>query len=90
MIEISSKIVPYTDPDEFWERINTETTGYKMLVQTNEEGTVDFSGKYGSSLMDEIYKYSVVASVIAEENEFDYQYTTGLPILQAFLQWSFR
>jgi len=71
MIEISSKIVPYTDPDEFWERINTETTGYKMLVQTNEEGTVDFSGKYGSSLMDEIYKYSVVASVIAEENEFD-------------------
>lgn len=71
MIEISSKIVPYTDPDEFWERINAESTGYKMLVQTNEEGTVDFTGKYDSTLMDEIYKYSVVASVIAEENEFD-------------------
>jgi glycosyltransferase involved in cell wall biosynthesis len=32
---------------------------------------VDFSGRYDNNLLDEIYKYSVVASVIAEENEFD-------------------
>ncbi len=70
-IEISSKIVPYTDPEEFWERISSESSGYKLIVQTNKEGTIDFSGKYGSELMDEIYRYSVVASVIAEENEFD-------------------
>src|SRR5512140_2255102 len=70
-IEISSKIVPYTDPEEFWKRISSEVSGYNMIVQTNNSGTVDFSGRYDSSLMDEIYKYSVVASVIAEENEFD-------------------
>ena len=70
-IEISSKIVPYTDPEEFWSRINSDVAGYNLIVQTNNNGTVDFSGRYDSSLMDEIYKYSVVASVIAEENEFD-------------------
>jgi glycosyltransferase involved in cell wall biosynthesis len=70
-IEISSKIVPYTEPEEFWSRINSEVAGYNLIVQTNNNGTVDFSGRYDSSLMDEIYKYSVVASVIAQETEFD-------------------
>ncbi len=64
-IEISSKIVPYTDPEEFWKRVEKETSGNRLIVQTNNEGTVDFSGRYDGSLMDEIYKYSVVASVIA-------------------------
>ncbi len=70
-IEISSKIVPYTEPEEFWSRINSDVAGYNLIVQTNNNGTVDFSGRYDSSLMDEIYKYSVVASVIAQETEFD-------------------
>ncbi|MDX9810947.1 MAG: glycosyltransferase [Bacteroidales bacterium] len=70
-IEVLSKIVPYTDPEDFWRRISSEVSEYKMFVQTNEKGKVDFSGKYGPDLMDEIIKYSVVASVIAGENEFD-------------------
>ncbi len=70
-IEVSSKIVPYTDPEDFWKRVNSEVSGYNYYVKTNSEGKVDFSGKYDMSLMDEIYKYSVVASVIADENEFD-------------------
>lgn len=70
-IEISSKIVPYTDPEQYYQKINSETSGYKLVVQTNNEGTIDFSGRYDTSLMDEIYKYSVVAAVIAQENDFD-------------------
>jgi glycosyltransferase involved in cell wall biosynthesis len=70
-IEVSSKIVPYTDPDDFWKRIKSDVAEYNLYVQTNSRGMVDFSGKYDTTLMDEIYKYSVVASVIAEENEFD-------------------
>lgn len=70
-IEISSKIVPYTDPEDFWKMTRSEVSGYNLFVQTNSKGTVDFSGRYDRNLMDEIYKYSVVASVIAEENEFD-------------------
>jgi len=70
-IEISSKIVPYTDPEDFWKLVRSEVSEYKLLVQTNKKGMVDFSGRYDGNLMDEIYKYSIVASVIAEENEFD-------------------
>jgi len=70
-IEVSSKIVPYTDPEDFWKVVSSEITGHKLYIQTNNKGMVDFSGRYGGNLMDEIYKYSVVASVIAEENDFD-------------------
>ena len=70
-IEVSSRIVPYTDPEDFWKMTRTEETGHNLMVQTNDSGTVDFSGRYDSSLMEEISKYAVVASVIAEENDFD-------------------
>lgn len=70
-IEISSKIVPYTDPEDFWTVVSSEVSGYNLFVQTNSKGMVDFSGRYDNFLMDEINKYAIVASVIAEENEFD-------------------
>ena len=70
-IEVSSRIVPYTDPEEFWRMTRSEVSGYKMFVHTDSMGMVDFSGKYEGNLMDEINKYAIVASVIAEENEFD-------------------
>jgi len=70
-IEISSRIIPYTGSEDFWKIMNSEVSGRKILIHTNDEGLVDFSGTYGGNLLDEIYKYSVVASIIAEENEFD-------------------
>jgi glycosyltransferase involved in cell wall biosynthesis len=70
-IEISSRIVPYIDPEDFWRKISYEISGHRLFVQTNNQGTVDFSGRYDNNLLDEIYKYSIVASVIAEEVEFD-------------------
>src|SRR5450759_1490368 len=70
-IEISSKIIPYTDPEDFWKMTRSEITGYNIYVHANDKGTVDFSGRYDNNLLDEIYKYAIVASVIAEENDFD-------------------
>jgi len=70
-IEVTSRIIPYTDPENFWKVTRSEVTGHKLFVQTNRRGMVDFSGRYDSNLLDEIYKYSIVASVIAEEHEFD-------------------
>src|SRR5512133_1912453 len=70
-IEVSSKIVPYTDPEDFWKVLNSEVSGYQMFIETNNKGTVDFSGRYDNNLMNEIQKYAVVASVIAMENDFD-------------------
>jgi glycosyltransferase involved in cell wall biosynthesis len=70
-IEVSSKVVPYTDPEDFWKMTRSEVSGHNLFVRTNSKGLVDFSGRYDQSLMEEIYKYAVVASVIAEENDFD-------------------
>jgi glycosyltransferase involved in cell wall biosynthesis len=70
-IEVSSKIVPYTDPEDFWKMTRSEISGYKLYVHTDGMGKVDFTGGYEGNLMDEINKYAIVASVIAEENEFD-------------------
>ena len=44
-IEISSRIVPYTDPEDFWTITRSEVAGHNLFVQTNNKGTVDFSGK---------------------------------------------
>jgi glycosyltransferase involved in cell wall biosynthesis len=70
-IEVSSKIVPYTDPENFWKVTRTQVVGSNVFVETNNKGTVDFSGRYDNSLMEEIQKYAIVASVIASENDFD-------------------
>lgn len=70
-IEVSSKIVPYIDPEDFWQKISYDISEHRLFVHTNNKGMVDFSGRYDNNLLDEIYKYSIVASVIAEENEFD-------------------
>jgi len=70
-IEVSSKIVPYIDPEDFWKITRSEVSDSSLFVQTNNNGTVDFSGRYDNNLMEEINKYAVVAAVIAEENEFD-------------------
>ncbi len=70
-IEVSSKIVPYTDPEDFWKVTRSEVSGFNLFIHTNNKGRVDFSGRYDNYLMDEINKYAIVASVIAEENEFD-------------------
>ena len=70
-IEVSSKIVPYTDPEDFWKLTRSEVSGVRMFVHTNDEGKVDFSGRYDDNLMEEIQKYAVVAAVIAADNDFD-------------------
>ncbi|NQU81606.1 MAG: glycosyltransferase family 4 protein, partial [Bacteroidetes bacterium] len=48
-----------------------EVSGSYKFIQVNSEGKISFSGKYGPDLLTEIANYSVVASVIAEESEFD-------------------
>ena len=70
-IEINSKIVPYVDPEEYWKLLDYEVSSSLKMVQTKEDGTIEFSGKYGSNLMQEIADYGIVADVIARQNEFD-------------------
>lgn len=69
--EVESGMIPYMDPEEFW-KLSTKVVSEKTrFVETNSEGKINFSGKYDDDLLQEIYKYSLVAEVIARDNEFD-------------------
>lgn len=70
-IEVESKLVPYVDPEEFWRLKSAEVSGSLKYLNTNAEGKIDFSGKYGADLMREIHDYALVANVIAQDYSFD-------------------
>ena len=69
--EVTSGMIPYVDPEEFW-KLSTKVVSEKTkFVETNSEGKINFSGKYDQNLIQEIYNYALVAEVIARDNEFD-------------------
>ena len=70
-IEVGSRLVPYVDPEDFWRLTRAEVSGTFSYVHTNPEGKIDFSGKYGADLLQEIGNYAIVANVIAQDNDFD-------------------
>lgn len=70
-IEINSKIIPYTDPDEYFEAVKSAEETGKSFIYTNFRGKLSFTGKYGSNLYQEIADYAVIASMLAEERDFD-------------------
>lgn len=70
-LEVESAIVPYTDPDEFWQLKTTQLSAQTKFVQTDDFGRIQFTGKYGADLINEIYNYALVAETIARDNAFD-------------------
>ncbi len=44
---------------------------YTDIVETDEQGKYNFSGKYGDNLMEEVTKYAEIAAIIAQEYDFD-------------------
>ncbi|MCF8359478.1 MAG: glycosyltransferase family 4 protein [Prolixibacteraceae bacterium] len=69
--EVDSNLIPYTDPEEFWRLTSTKHAKKSKFVETDDQGKIQFSGKYGNNLITEIYNYAFVAETIATENEFD-------------------
>ena len=69
--EVSSEIIPYCDPDEFWKLKSERYSKNAKFVETNEGFKIDFTGKYGDSLHQEIRNYALVAEIIARDNEID-------------------
>ena len=69
-IEVSSNLVPYTTPEEYDELVNKAENKGKRLVQTSMGGTLNFTGKYGENLFEEIANYALVAGEIAMREEF--------------------
>ena len=70
-IEINSNLVPYTSPEEYEELVNKAEYRGKRLVETTMGGKLNFTGKYGKNLYEEIANYAVVAGEIALKEDFD-------------------
>jgi glycosyltransferase involved in cell wall biosynthesis len=70
-IEVNSHIVPYTDPDEYFRLVNQDESGMNKYINTDFRGKMEFTGGYGRNLFQEIANYAVVASVIAQNGDFD-------------------
>ena len=72
-INVDSNIVPYVDPNEYFEAIE------RMKRENVRQTTIgfgqkfDFSGKYGANLMEEVSRYAQVGGTIAmaHAGEFD-------------------
>ena len=70
-VVINSRIIPYTDPDEYYTAVKEAKEEGRPFIYTNFRGKIPFTGKYGGNLYQEIANYAVIASVLAEDNDFD-------------------
>ena len=70
-IEVDSKLVPYTTPEEYEELVNKAENRDKRLVETSLGGKITFTGKYGKNLFEEIANYAIVSGEVASRYEFD-------------------
>ena len=70
-MEVGSNLVPYLDPEEF-EKFSSEQQ--KEITQSEKSifsRKFEFSGKYGTNLMEEVSRYALVAGAVASQYEFD-------------------
>ncbi len=70
-MEIGSNLIPYVGPEEFEKMVQEETLSRSGETQSVFSERYQFSGKYGHKLMEEVSRYAIVASVIAQQSTFD-------------------
>ena len=70
-VEVSSSLVPYVDPEDYARQSSFTVAETKSWIETDSQGKVKFTGKYGPDLLAEIARYALVANVIAQDHEFD-------------------
>lgn len=83
-IEVGSNLLPYLSPEEFQKYSHEHLQKNELTIQevdkstnagsavlTEIVGTLDFTGKYGPDLMQEVSNYALVSSEIAHEQSFD-------------------
>lgn len=70
-LEVGSSIMPYVDPLEFENLYEEEGKLLKEKEHLVLGEKYDFSGKYGSNLMEEVARYALVGASIAKQFDFD-------------------
>ena len=72
-IHVDSNIVPYVDPEEYFEAIEKMKKEQKTETVVGFGQKFKFSGKYGANLLEEVSRYAQVGGTIALQHasEFD-------------------
>lgn len=70
-LRVQSKLIPYLTPETFSEKFQESGAEEEQSGGTPQDTKMQFSGKYGPNLFDEINKYAIVAETIARENTFE-------------------
>lgn len=71
---VDSLLFPYASPESYDERLRSSTNSiYSSHVREGEAATPPYAlkGGYGKNLMDEVYRFSQMAAVIALRESFD-------------------
>ncbi len=74
-LEVNSLLIPYTDPEEYEKKIREAKYEGKTFIHTSFRGKIEFTGKYGDNLFQEIANYAIVASVLGESDDFELIHT---------------
>lgn len=70
-MEVNSNIIPYTDPEEYFNLMEQDKSGKKQFIHARFSGKLEFTGGYGANLYQEIANYAAVATDIAATQDFD-------------------
>lgn len=70
-VQVNSKLIPYVGLDDYFNVINQIESNTWGELLPNGKRRFNFSGTYGSSLMEEVERYAAVAAEIAQREQFD-------------------
>lgn len=70
-MEVGSNLVPYLDPEEFTRATTDSIIHSEERKKSIYSSKYEFSGQYGTNLMEEISRYALVAGSIAAQYDFD-------------------
>lgn len=70
-IEVNSTLIPYVGLDDFYNVINNKVKQGEEISHIDSKKKYKFSGTYGSTLMEEVERYAMVAATVAKEYDYD-------------------
>lgn len=70
-IEVNSKLIPYVGMDDYFNVINKRVKEKEETTHLNNKRKYEFTGKYTSTLMDEVEKYALVAAFLAKTYDYE-------------------
>ena len=67
---VNNRVGGYMNPQDYYDLRDNIYADFNYL-HTNDLGCIEFSGKYPDNLQEEINNYSIVAGVVARQQQFD-------------------